>query len=129
MPRTTDTSAPAAKATSPKAPASTTPPPRTVPSFAKNFPADPRLERIVALFEAGNYAQVRTDARALLTSTEDTALRSAARELLKRLEPDPLALYLLAISTGLLIVLAGWYWSHPHDAPPALPNLPAPSSS
>jgi hypothetical protein len=100
---------------------------RSIPAFAKDFPDNPRLDRLVDLFEQGNFAQVRIDARALLKSTEEPAVRSAARELLKRLEPDPIALYLLAISAGLLVILAGYYWTHAHEPPPP-PPAPAPTS-
>lgn len=49
--------------------------------------------------------------------TESAAVRKAARELLKRLEPDPIAVYLLAGAALLLAFLALWYWAHPHAAP------------
>lgn len=90
------------------------PSPSTVPAFAKDFPRDPELDRLVALFEQGNYAAVRKDARALARSTEDEAVRVAARQLLTRIEPEPAAVYLVVIAALLLAVLAGWYWSHPH---------------
>jgi hypothetical protein len=90
------------------------------PAFASAFPRDPRLQRLVALFEQGNYAAVHADGRALIQSSKDEAVRAAANELITRTKPDPLALYLLAIAAALLAILAGWYWTHPHqDAPPA----------
>lgn len=92
--------------------------PRSTLTFARDFPRDAALDRLVVLFEQGNYAQLRQDAPALLASSKDAAVQAATRELLKRLEPDPLALYLLAIAGVLLLVLAGWYWTHPHEAPP-----------
>ena len=108
------------KATAPSAPR---------PAFAKDFPRDPELDRLVALFELGNYAAVRTDAERLASTTKDGDVKKAARELLLRLKPDPLALYLVAIAAGLLVVLAGWYWTHPHDAAPPPPPPPAPAGS
>jgi len=122
------------------------PPP--VPVFARHFPREPRLDRILALFEQGNYALVRKEAHALLDRAAEekkpgakppfrTApaevspspeVRAAAQEILKRLEPDPLALYLVAIAAALLAILAGWYWTHPHDEappPPLVPTAPA----
>lgn len=104
------------------------PVPVSVPAFAKDFPSDPALQRLVALFEQGNYAQVRKDAVTLLKSTEDAAVRAAVKEVLKRLEPDPLALYLLVASSVLLAILAGWYWTHPHETapPPSQGIAPAP---
>lgn len=99
-----------------------------IPAFAKDFPRDPRLARIVALFEQGNYAQVRKDAAALLSATEDADIRRATKEVLTRLQPDPLALYLLVAAAALLVVLAGWYWTHPHETapPPSQGIVPAP---
>ncbi|MFO0587034.1 MAG: hypothetical protein U0441_05840 [Polyangiaceae bacterium] len=51
-------------------------------------------------------------------------MRAAAAEILRRMKPDPLALYLVALSAALLAILAGWYWTHPspeartHEAAP-----------
>jgi hypothetical protein len=105
----------------------------SVPAFAKGFPRDPALDRLVALFEQGNYAQVRKDAATLLKSTEDAAVRRAVKDVLERLRPDPLALYLLVAAAALLAVLAGWYWTHPHALAPApsqgIVPAPAPVSS
>lgn len=88
-----------------------------IPAFALGFPADPELDTLIAAFEQGDYARVRREAPALVQSTESAAVRKAARELLKRLEPDPIAVYLLAGAALLLTFLAFWYWTHPHAAP------------
>lgn len=88
-----------------------------IPAFALDFPADPALQALVAAFEQGDYARVRRDAPALVKSTESVAVRKATRMLLKRIEPDPLAVYLLAAAALLLTFLAFWYWTHPHAAP------------
>ena len=88
-----------------------------VPAFALGFPDDPTLTALVAAFEQGDYARVRREAPALVQQTESVAVRKAARELLKRLEPDPIAVYLLAGAALLLAFLAFWYWTHPHGAP------------
>lgn len=99
-----------------------------IPAFAKDFPADPRLDALVALFEKGNYQKARKDAEALLKATDDKAIHAAVAEIQKRLQPDPLALYLLAISAALLAILAGWYWSQSSatttdHAPAAIPSI------
>ncbi len=88
-----------------------------VPAFALGFPDDPTLTALVAAFDQGDYARVRREAPALVQQTESVAVRKAARELLKRIEPDPLAVYLLAGAALLLAFLAFWYWTHPHGAP------------
>jgi hypothetical protein len=49
---------------------------------------------------------------------ERDAIRSAARELLRRTEPDPLAVYMVLGAVALLAFLTIWYWSHPHGAAP-----------
>ena len=88
-----------------------------IPAFALDFPADPALQALVAAFDQGDYARVRREAPALVKSTESTAVRKAARVLLARIEPDPIAVYLLAGAALLLSFLAFWYWTHPHAAP------------
>jgi hypothetical protein len=85
-----------------------------VPAFARTFPREPRLDALVAAFEAGDYARVRREAPALDQDSEPAEVRAAARELRRRLDPDPLAAYLLGIAALLLTFLAGWYWLHPH---------------
>lgn len=71
--------------------------------FLAELPPDPELARLARAFEDGNYAWVRRHAPLLAERTEDEAVRAAARDLLRRLEPDPLAKYLLALSVLLLI--------------------------
>jgi hypothetical protein len=88
-----------------------------IPAFALDFPVDPALQALVAAFEHGDYARVRREAPALVKSTDSAAVRKAARTLLKRIEPDPIAVYLLAGAALLLSFLAFWYWTHPHAAP------------
>lgn len=85
-----------------------------VPAFALSFPVDAELERLVAAFEAGDYALVRDAAPKLARQTESDEVRRAARELRRRVDPDPLMVYLLGVAALLLGVLAYWYWSHPH---------------
>ena len=84
------------------------------PAFARAFPQDAELDALVAAFEAGDYARVRREAPALAQRTEDDAVRRAARELRRRLDPDPAAVYMLLAAATLLVFLAGWYWLHPH---------------
>lgn len=86
----------------------------TRPVFAKDFPPDADLDRILDLFDRGNFALAREGAQALLKRSEDDDVRSAARQILKRMEPEPAATYLIAISAVLLAILAGWYWMHGH---------------
>jgi|GEM_PF-531416 hypothetical protein len=117
------------------------------PGFAKTFPDHPAVEALVLAFEQGNYASVREGAKAILDQSnkpagksasasasakksdelphplppspeERDAIRSAARELLRRTEPDPLAIYMILGAVALLVFLSIWYWSHPHGPGP-----------
>ena len=78
------------------------------PEFVLGFPEDPELERLISAFEAGNYAFVRREAPELAKKTNDPAVRDASLELRRRIEPDPLAMYLLLISVLLLVFLIVW---------------------
>jgi hypothetical protein len=85
---------------------------RERPRFLLAFPQDPDLARLSAAFEAGNYALVRAEAEALSERTENPAVRDAALELRRRIEPDPLAKYLLALTAALLLSLAYFAYHH-----------------
>jgi hypothetical protein len=81
------------------------------PRFLLDFPEDPELDRLIAAFEAGNFARVRKDAPRLAETTADPAVKEAALELRRRIDPDPLAKYLLAVSFVLLLVLTIWAYA------------------
>ena len=86
---------------------------RERPAFILSFPEDPELERLIAAFEAGNHALVRSDAPGLSERSERADVRDAALELRRRIDPDPLVRYLLLVSVGLLLVLTAWaYLGH-----------------
>jgi len=85
---------------------------RERPRFLLGFPDDPQLSRLTAAFEAGNYALVRAEAEALAERTENRAVRDAALELRRRIDPDPLAKYLLALTGALLLFLAYFAYHH-----------------
>ncbi|WP_437913749.1 hypothetical protein WME73_46175 [Sorangium sp. So ce302] len=80
-------------------------------------PRDPEIERLEQAFERGDYALVRAEAGRLVKEAERDELRRAARALLRRIDPDPLAVVLLVAAMALLAFLALWYWSHGHAAP------------
>lgn len=86
---------------------------RERPLFLTEFPDDPELARLVAAFEAGNYAFVRTQAEALAERTTDPTIRDAALELRRRIDPDPLIKYLLGLAVALLLFLV-FYTYHLH---------------
>lgn len=81
-------------------------------AFARNFPEDPELGRLVAAFEAGDYRTVRQDAAKLAERTQDPLVRQAALDLRKRIDPDPIQLYLLGLTLALLAFLTSWFYLH-----------------
>jgi hypothetical protein len=84
------------------------------PSFAERFPRSPRLDAIVDAFARSDYARVRAEASALERTTDDPEIKTAARTLIERTRPDPLAIGLLALGAVLLVVFALWAVSNGH---------------
>jgi hypothetical protein len=85
------------------------------PGFVLDFPKDPELDRLVRAFELGNYAFVRENGKKLAESASDTAVRRAAGELVRRIEPDPLVKILFAMSVALFVFMVFYaYRSHGH---------------
>ncbi|HTA88596.1 MAG TPA: hypothetical protein VK745_03440 [Polyangiaceae bacterium] len=115
---TQDTEQPASAAPDPESPppkgdAESVAPPlnadgRERPGFLLEFPEDPELQRLVRAFEAGNYEAVRRGAPRLADATEDPKVRGAARELRRRIDPDPLMKYLLWVAIALFVFVV-WY--------------------
>ena len=84
-------------------------------AFLSWFPEDPELDQLTRAFEVGNYAYVREHAGRLAEKADDEKVRAAARELLARIEPDPLMKYLLLGAVALLVFLTLYaYQSHAH---------------
>jgi hypothetical protein len=81
---------------------------RERPRFLLRFPLDPELDRLVAAFEAGNYAEVRRAAPDLAERAESPEVRRAAEELLRRIEPDQLLKLYLAVAVALLLAVASY---------------------
>lgn len=81
---------------------------RERPRFLLSFPSDPQLDVLVRAFEEGNFALVRESAPKLATSTADPAVRDAALELRRRIDPDPTVVRLLLLSLALLAFVAIW---------------------
>lgn len=99
-------------------------PPPERPPFAEGYPDDPELQRLVAAFEAGDYAQVNDGARDL-ASSPDPAVQDAARDLASRTRPDS-ATVPLFVFAALLLVSLTVYWIT-HDGPAGPPNEPKPA--
>ena len=82
------------------------------PSFAAEFPASAELDALVAAFTRGDYAHVRAEGPKLEKTSADEAVRAAAKTLVERTQPDPLAVRLVLLTAVLLVVLAGWWIVH-----------------
>ena len=81
------------------------------PQFLRAFPDDPELRVLVEAFERGNYRYVRDKAEKLAERTSNRAVREAARELRRRVDPDPLARILLVLALLLFGFLLLWTYS------------------
>ena len=85
------------------------------PGFVGDFPSDPELDRLVRAFELGNYAFVREHGAKLAKSAADESVRSAAGDLVRRTDPDPLVRILFLMSVGLFLFMVFYaYRSHGH---------------
>jgi len=81
------------------------------PAFLLSFPRDPELEPLIAAFEAGDFARVRREAPELARRTRDEAVRRAALELRRRIDPDPLLVVLLVFALSLFAFLVAWIYA------------------
>jgi len=87
-----------------------------LPRFANDFPRTPALDALVQAFARGDYGRVRVEGRKLAASASEEDVRAAARSIVARTTPDPLAVGLILLAAGLLVVLAT-YWIV-HGKPP-----------
>jgi hypothetical protein len=78
------------------------------PPFAADYPRTPEVERMVAAFEAGDFAAVRR-AAAALRDAADPEVRRAALDLYRRSGSDAASLYLLLLGLGLALFV---FWHH-----------------
>jgi hypothetical protein len=91
---------------------------RARPRFVRDFPRNDAIDVLVDAFARGNYALVRSEAPKVIHSDEAENVRNAARTLLERTKPDPLAVRLLWIAAALLVALTA-YWTVNGKAPPS----------
>ncbi len=93
--------------------------------FTKSFPDNPELRSLVVAFEQGRYDVVRQLAPRLAEATTDPheyrqpavdpEVASAAKEIRRRIEADPLAVKILLGVLVLLVLLTSWsYLVHQH---------------
>jgi len=84
------------------------------PPFLAAFPDDPDLQRLTDAYQRGDYRLVRQDAAALAERTADARVRKAALELRRRIDPDPLARYVIIAAVALLMFLIVWAYGAAH---------------
>jgi hypothetical protein len=96
------------------------------PTFARDFPYDEELGRLVAAFAAGDYATVRVGAPALAAKTDDADVKRAAELLRSRIEPDPTARVFFVLTAALMVFLMVWWATHdgPQHHAPAPAKVP-----
>ena len=103
------------------------------PRFTEGYPQNDELDRLVDAFARGNHRLVRDEAEALAARTDDEAVAAAARDLRRRLAPDPMAYVLLGTTALLLVVLFTWAMrqsKHYDEARPAAATaIASPSAS
>ena len=96
------------------------------PAFAKEFPNDAELARLVRAYADGDYAAVREGAPKLAAKAKDPEVKRAAELLRDRIEPDSSARLLFGLTAALLVFLFV-FWVY-HDGPkhhaPAPPPTP-----
>lgn len=99
------------------------------PAFARNFPDNGELAKLVEAFARGDYKTAGDGGRALAAKTDDDAVKKAALLLAERTKPDPTSRVLFLFTATLLVFLSVWWMTHdgpPKDAPPA-PTGPVPT--
>jgi hypothetical protein len=82
------------------------------PPFANDFPRTPALDALVHAFACGDYRRVRAEGSTLAASAPEEDIRAAARSIVARTTPDPLAIGLLLLAAGLLVVLSTYWIVH-----------------
>lgn len=79
------------------------------PAFAADYPRHEGLDQLLVAFEAGNYAFVREHAPRLAEADVAENVRNAAKDLRRRIDPEPTAAYLWALGVALVLLLYMFY--------------------
>ncbi len=92
------------------------------PAFARDFPRDAQLTKLVMAFATGDYLAVRVGADALAEATPRDDVKRAALDLRARIRPDPASRILFALTAVLLAFLSLWWVTHsgPPNVHPAV---------
>jgi hypothetical protein len=88
-----------------------------LPAFARAYPRDPELDALLRAMAGGDHARVHAEAEPLAARADKDGreeVARAARDLRRRLEPDPMVLWMFAGSLALLGFLVFWFYTHRH---------------
>jgi hypothetical protein len=77
--------------------------------FAAAYPPSKRLDGLLRSFWAGDYRTARREAARIAKRAKEPTVRKAAADLLSRLSPSRLELYLYLLPVALLLLLAAHY--------------------
>lgn len=82
--------------------------------FTRTYPPDAELARLVSAFERGDYRAVREEAPRLAERTASAEVRTAALDLRRRIDADPMQVRMLLLTFALLAFLTAWFYLHAH---------------
>lgn len=84
---------------------------RERPRFIFTYPDDPELSQLTAAFERGDFRSVGAGAKVLAENATDPEVRAAARDLLLRIQPDPLVRMFWLVAVMVFTFLVVWSYS------------------
>lgn len=84
---------------------------RERPAFIFSYPDDPDLAKLTAAFERGDFRTVGHGAKSLAESATNPEVKAAARDLLLRIQPDPLVRSFWFIAVVVFTFLVAWSYS------------------
>jgi hypothetical protein len=84
---------------------------RERPRFIFTYPDDPELVKLTAAFELGDFRSVRLGARELEKTATNPDVKAAARDLLLRIQPDPLVRWFWVIAVVVFTFLVAWSYT------------------
>jgi hypothetical protein len=87
---------------------------RERPAFLRGLPPDAQLTELARAFERGDFREVRRRAEHVIAHAESARVRDAAREIRRRIDPDPLVRWLILVTAALLVFLVLWTYGHAH---------------
>jgi hypothetical protein len=84
------------------------------PAFARAYPHTKDIDELIFYFLSGDYRKVRELAPRMTERAGDEREKQAIADLRRRIEADPMALYLLGLTLALLVFVTVWFYAHAH---------------